>query len=90
MALWDIDISVTLPASASEVMVTALGSAGGSQSIPSNFGGLLPNLTYDDANGSTFILIFELLDSSKNPIGAQPIAHGPYVASDVGTPSGGN
>ena len=84
MAEWAIDVSATLPAAADDAVLTVLAEFGTtfkpSAGLPGNF-----SFTYDDADGATFLLVFELVDSSGNSIGAQPITHGPYDPSVVGT-----
>lgn len=88
MAEWSIDVTATLPASADNADLTVLSSSGTTfQPTPSTPGNY--SFTYNDADGATFILIFELVDSLGDSIGAQPIAHGPYAAADVGTELGG-
>jgi|GEM_PF-6477595 len=89
MAEWNISGSVTLPSGADGLQIRYVGTAnsGGYASfLPDNSFSFI----YEDNNGISFFLIFELLDEFGDPLsGVQPIIHGPYDSSVVGTPTGG-
>tara|TARA_R110001583_G_scaffold6788_1_gene34201 strand:+ start:947 stop:1207 length:261 start_codon:yes stop_codon:yes gene_type:complete len=86
MAEWNISGSVTLPPGADGLQIRYLGDAntGGYANFfpPSSF-----SFIYEDNSGIKFYLIFELLDEFGDPLAdSQPIIHGPYDSSVVGTP----
>jgi len=84
MAEWTIDVTATLPAAADDVVLTVLGDFGGTFQPSASAVGEY-SFNYDDADGPTFLMLFELVNSSGNSIGAQVITHGPYDPTVVGT-----
>lgn len=87
MAYWEIIGNVTLPPEADRAIVKWIGSnnsGGDAGSVSSSDGGF--DFGYNDADGSSLYLLFILADSVNAPIDAQPIAHGPYDPSVVGSP----
>jgi len=83
MSVWNVNGSVTIPAD-SVVQIRYIGGVNGGGSASVLASGDF-SFNYDDINGANFILIFELFDDFGFPKDIQPVAHGPYDPSIVGT-----
>jgi len=89
MAEWVVSGNVTLPPDADQVQIYWMVSDGSMSQYAADTSSSF-SFYFDDTLGPEFFLIFVFLDSSYAVLDIAPVIHGPYVASDVGTPSGFN